>query len=261
MNKNRLYLLALVTLIGLSSQACQWWPEFGIPATREPFGEFNPVTGMQRGPVYRDQQPGGMLYPAVNSQPVNYKFDNLQKDQFELAKRLRNPVLVSEESVAFGKKMYGYTCIVCHGAEGKGDGRVIREDRFNAKLPDLAEAKIIELTDGQIYHVITHGYGLMYSYKSQLMPAERWAVINYIRALQRARNPEEFKKIEAKRDQLAQETPAQEAQPEVENKLAAEQAAEEKAENQPDTAQEAPKAVPAAPAKEAKAAKKQAKKK
>lgn len=183
-----LKIIALVTLV-FAGSGCHWWPEFGIPANQRPWGEFNPIKGMHTGPDYPDQKPGGMLYPAVHSQPMNYKFDDLEKDERDLAKKLQNPVIMTEESVAYGKKMYERTCIVCHGKGGLGDGLVIGPDKFNAKLPSLVDGRVVELSDGELYHTITHGYGIMFSYKSQLKPTERWAVINYIRALQRAKNP------------------------------------------------------------------------
>jgi mono/diheme cytochrome c family protein len=43
--------------------------------------------------------------------------------------------------------------------------------------------------DGHIFHVITKGQGVMPSYAQQVQPEDRWAVIHYIRALQRAQNP------------------------------------------------------------------------
>lgn len=189
MKLQKVYPIVLLAVLTLAAQGCHWWPEFGIPANQRPWGEFNPIKGMHTGPDYPDQKPGGMLYPAVHSQPMHYKFDDLQKDERDLAKKLRNPVIMTEESVAYGKKMYERTCIVCHGADGLGHGNVIGPDKFNAKLPSLIGEKVVALSDGEIYHTITHGYGIMFSYKSQLKPTERWAVINYIRAMQRAGNP------------------------------------------------------------------------
>ena len=45
--------------------------------------------------------------------------------------------------------------------------------------------------DGHIFHVITKGQGVMPSYAQQIQPEDRWAVIHYVRALQRAEHPTE----------------------------------------------------------------------
>jgi mono/diheme cytochrome c family protein len=57
--------------------------------------------------------------------------------------------------------------------------------------PQLFNDKVMKWSDGRIYHVITHGQGLMMSYASQLLPEQRWAIIHYVRALQRAARPTE----------------------------------------------------------------------
>ena len=83
--------------------------------------------------------------------------------------------------------MYDTTCVVCHGADGRGHGYVVPP---YPQPPDLTAQRVRNWSDGQIYHVITDGQGRMWSYKSQLSQMERWAVVNYVRALQRAQYPE-----------------------------------------------------------------------
>jgi hypothetical protein len=41
---------------------------------------------------------------------------------------------------------------------------------------------------GHFYQVITHGYGAMYPYASIVDVNDRWAIIAYIRALQRSQH-------------------------------------------------------------------------
>lgn len=178
-----------MTAAVLLLNGCNWWPEFGIPAGKHPWGEFNPIRDMQSGPEFQDQEPGGMFYPGVGSQPSDYSFDGLQSDERPKSRALKNPVPITAETLAYGKQMYNQTCAVCHGKEGHGDGLVIGPDKFNAVLPNLTDRRIDEFPDGELYHVISHGFGMMYSYKSQLEPLERWAIIHYIRAMHRAAYP------------------------------------------------------------------------
>ncbi|HZE19942.1 MAG TPA: cytochrome c, partial [Candidatus Angelobacter sp.] len=55
--------------------------------------------------------------------------------------------------------------------------------------PSLLSEKVSGWPDGRIYHVITRGQNLMPSYSSQILPEDRWAVIHYVRALERAAHP------------------------------------------------------------------------
>lgn len=89
------------------------------------------------------------------------------------------PVDVTTELVARGKERYEIFCEPCHGAVGAGDGMAVTY-RFPAP-PNLLSSN---LSDGEMFDVITHGRGLMFPYGYRVKPADRWAVIAYTRALQ-----------------------------------------------------------------------------
>lgn len=94
---------------------------------------------------------------------------------------LENPVPASAESIARGKGFYAVNCLVCHGAEGLGDGLV--GQKFIEKAPvDLNDVYTQDQTDGQIFFTLTRGRALMPFYRDALSPDERWDVINYLRS-------------------------------------------------------------------------------
>ena len=110
----------------------------------------------------------------------------------DAAKYLVNPLEVSEKSLVRGKEMYQVYCAICHGDHGKGDGRVVtREAGSMLKPPSLHSAKTKGWADGRIYHVIMEGQNAMPSYAKQVEENDRWAIILYIRALQRALDAKE----------------------------------------------------------------------
>ena len=80
-----------------------------------------------------------------------------------------------------GQKQYNVYCSPCHGFTGLGDGRVT--PRF-PEVPSLMSSKIKGWKDGEIFHMITMGRGRMYPFANQIMPEDRWAIINYVRLLQ-----------------------------------------------------------------------------
>jgi mono/diheme cytochrome c family protein len=94
---------------------------------------------------------------------------------------LHNPLPNTAEIVDQGKVIYGKFCVHCHGAAGKGDGKV------GLKLPGPPPAydgPLKDLPEGKMFHTITYGKGLMGSHASQLSVEDRWKVIRYVQTLQ-----------------------------------------------------------------------------
>jgi len=104
------------------------------------------------------------------------------------------PVALDAELLELGKEKYATYCAPCHGVSGHGDGTVAVRALSVAKgwVPvDLHNERSLGLTTGQLYSAIVNGVnnGNMQSYTSQLPDEhERWAVVAYIRALQRSQN-------------------------------------------------------------------------
>jgi mono/diheme cytochrome c family protein len=95
------------------------------------------------------------------------------------------PVTVDEALVERGRERYGIYCQPCH--DGRGDGRGILFQRGNVPTATFHQDKVLKYPDGQIFDVITNGMGLMSGYRWPIPPADRWAIVAYVRALQRDR--------------------------------------------------------------------------
>lgn len=194
-NKKTLTVRALIVLAACALlSACV---EVGIPADGDkPWGELNPIQGMHSTPDYRDQepqphydgQPPGMRVPPPETAPVSFQPYGYHDAPAEAA-QLGNPVPINSETLRYGQLAYETTCVVCHGEDAKGDGYVVGAQKYPIP-PSLTSQRARNFSDGEIFHIITHGIGRMWSYKNQLYPIERWAVVNYVRALQRADYPE-----------------------------------------------------------------------
>jgi mono/diheme cytochrome c family protein len=94
------------------------------------------------------------------------------------------PIKVDEALMRLGQKRYNITCGTCHGPAGDGVSIVARQ---MALKPPPALALFADRPIGYIFEVATKGHGLMASYAAELPIKERWAVVAYVRALQRAR--------------------------------------------------------------------------
>jgi mono/diheme cytochrome c family protein len=95
------------------------------------------------------------------------------------------PVATDDRMVERGRDRYRIYCQPCH--DTRGDGKGILFQRGNVPTASLHMEKIVQYTDGQIFDVITNGQGLMASYRWPIAPADRWAIVAYVRTLQRER--------------------------------------------------------------------------
>jgi mono/diheme cytochrome c family protein len=108
-----------------------------------------------------------------------YAFDTL------VAKRLPNPT--DRQVTARGQELFQTYCAVCHGANGDpATSTVGMRVAAQSLLTDRARA----WPDGYIYSLIRYGRGVMPMYGDKVTePADRWAIVNYVRQLQAAAPP------------------------------------------------------------------------
>jgi mono/diheme cytochrome c family protein len=95
------------------------------------------------------------------------------------------PVPVNAAMVDRGHQRYGIYCQPCHDA--RGDGKGILFQRGNVPTASFHQEKVLKYPDGQIFDVITNGSGLMSGYRWPIPPADRWAIVAYVRELERKR--------------------------------------------------------------------------
>ena len=110
-----------------------------------------------------------------------------------------------------GQQRYNIYCATCHGLAGDGDGLITQRamsliDKNNWILPtNLHSERILKQPNGKLYHTISYGIRKMPGYHTQISPEDRWAIVLYVRALQRTRTAtreeipaEELKKLDDK---------------------------------------------------------------
>jgi mono/diheme cytochrome c family protein len=95
------------------------------------------------------------------------------------------PVPQDDALLQRGQQRYVIYCQPCHDA--RGEGRGILFQRGNVPTASFHDEKILKYPDGQIFDVITNGMGLMPSYRWPITASDRWAIIAYIRELERKR--------------------------------------------------------------------------
>jgi len=123
------------------------------------------------------------------------------KPEGEWAARLPAQINVDRHLLERGRERFNIYCQPCHGAAGYGDGMVnlrgavLTDTGINGSswvaAKSLHEAEIREQPPGQVFNTITNGIRTMAGYASQIPVEDRWAIVAYVKALQRSQNASE----------------------------------------------------------------------
>jgi len=101
--------------------------------------------------------------------------------RFTLAKI---PLAIDRPTLLEGRRLFGIYCAVCHGGAGEGNGITTR---YNMNPPpSYHQQRLRDIADGEIYKTITEGKNTMGPYGNRLAPDQRWAIVAWVRVLQRA---------------------------------------------------------------------------
>lgn len=102
----------------------------------------------------------------------------------ELAgKNLKNPLPLNDKVIGKGKELYKIYCTSCHGSVGDGEGFLYTSGKYTFKPASLISEKMMKASAGEIYQVITVGFGLMGPHRSQIIPEDRWYIVKYVEAM------------------------------------------------------------------------------
>jgi hypothetical protein len=94
-----------------------------------------------------------------------------------------NPLPVNGALLARGQDRFDIYCSPCHGKLGDGNG-ITKKIGDMPAVANLHDARIVMMTDGEIFHTITYGKSTMGAYGPLVPPQDRWAIVAYLRALQ-----------------------------------------------------------------------------
>lgn len=103
-----------------------------------------------------------------------------------------NPVDVTKSFIYRGKDQYEVFCTPCHGITGEGNGIIMENNYGYVPAPSFHIERVRNESDGYLYSAIANGIRTMPSYATQIPVEDRWAIVAYVRALQRSQYvPEE----------------------------------------------------------------------
>ena len=181
-------------LVGFGLPACTDWAGYDIDVAS---GKIPQLANMRRSVI---PDPYAMpRLPAPGTVPVSSPMGDLPghfaSDKLDsVAPTLRNPYAggATPAVLARGKVVFDNNCSACHGPAGAGDGPVVQQAKgADGKMyqrfpfaPPINGPQTAVRSDGYIYAVVAAGRGLMPPYGSRVTHPDRWAVVEYVRALQ-----------------------------------------------------------------------------
>jgi len=163
----------------------------GCPSSKPPI-HVNP--SMFNQPKYRPYAASAFFYDGAAMRspvPGTIARGHLPGDPlFETGKNAdgspvtSSPLPADDVVLARGRERFGIYCQPCHDERGEGKGILFQR----AKVPtaNLLDKRIRELPDGTLFETITNGKGLMPSYRYPIHARDRWAIISYVRSLEKA---------------------------------------------------------------------------
>lgn len=206
-------IIVLLTVIGLVPLALVFKSSF-VVSDAEPLRIDHGMAYQQKVKA-QSKSPVGTFPSDVSSQPYiegTVIFGSTEDEHFDKGKvngqfvngfptrikeKLDKPDLATT-LIARGQRQFGIYCSVCHGAAGYGDGMVHRIATERAGSGDLSNLSlwvppksmhdplIASKPDGEIFDTITNGKNKMLGYGYRVTPDDRWAIVLYVRALQKS---------------------------------------------------------------------------
>jgi mono/diheme cytochrome c family protein len=185
----RLSGFALATLLLVLTAGCFR----GTPSDKPP---IHVIGDMDSQPKYKAQEENRFFADkAAMREPVpgTVPFGGLRADSayyFGIDGKggfvAENQAEVTPQLLERGRERFNIYCSPCHSRVG--DGRGIIVNRGYTPPPSFHTDRARNFPDGQIFEIIAHGVRTMPAYGDQIKAADRWAIIAYMRALQRSQN-------------------------------------------------------------------------
>lgn len=165
-------------------------------SARQPVAGTIPLGYTLEGRYFQAGAKNATVAPSGFTNKPDYlhtgKFGDVYGDGF--------PVEVTEAFLKRGQQRYDINCAVCHGKAGLGNGVV---GQFGVvAIANLLDDRIRQQPDGQIFSTITNGKNTMGAYGPNIAIEDRWAIVAYVRALQKSQSLQLAQLPEARRKEI-----------------------------------------------------------
>ncbi|WP_319229734.1 cytochrome c [Draconibacterium orientale] len=152
------------------------WQYFDDMVTSPAYESYTPNPNFADGKTMQPPVPG-----TIPRGTVPYAYQKTDEDRALAAVTLVNNLEPSKENLQRGEKMYGIYCMQCHGEKGDGQGSLYVSKKYTYPPASLLSEKMMANPEGEIYHVITVGHGIMGEHGSMIKPDDRWKIAMYVK--------------------------------------------------------------------------------
>jgi mono/diheme cytochrome c family protein len=188
--------LVVLSVIALFPFACIYKARI----TPSPHPRVHLLQGMDNQPRYKSQQVNPLFADTREARPHvqgTIARGRLVEDDADVTGQRGSafieafPMQVTETLLKRGQERFGIYCSPCHGLAGRGDGIVAaRAERLQEGTfvppTSVQDPTVLARPVGHLFNTITNGIRTMPSYGSQITVEDRWAIVAYVRALQRS---------------------------------------------------------------------------
>lgn len=152
------------------------WEYFDDMVQSPAYETYTPNPNFADGKTMRNPVEGTI---ALGETPFLY--EKTPEDRIRAGKELVNPFEVNEKNLARGKEVFQIFCKDCHGEKGDGKGFLYTSGKYPYPPANLLSDKMMKAPEGEIFHVVTLGFGVMPKHGSQIRPEDRWKVAMYVK--------------------------------------------------------------------------------
>ena len=128
----------------------------------------------------------GPVEGTVATHEHAYHFVKTPEDELKAAS-LTNP-LANDFDPEHAGELYDRFCLMCHGVNGDGKGFLFTSGKYPIPPASYKAERAMNKTDGQLFHNIRAGFGVMGAHGPQMSVEDTWQLVNYIRHLQAEQN-------------------------------------------------------------------------
>lgn len=161
------------------------WDYFPDMAYSNAYETYSPNTNYNDGKTLQAPVEG-----TISRDALPFSYGTSTEERTRAGRELINPLEYTETNLERGKEVYGAFCASCHGENGDGKGYMVSSGVYKYPVRTLISDEMQERPDGEIYHTITLGFGVMGAHGFMIRPEDRWKTILYIRNNLQARTGE-----------------------------------------------------------------------
>jgi len=118
---------------------------------------------------------------TISRDALPFAYGTSIEERARAGRELINPVEETGENLVRGKKVYQAFCLSCHGDLGDGQGHLVTSGVYKYPVRTLVSDEMKGRPDGELFHTITLGFGVMGAHGFMIHSEDRWKTILYIR--------------------------------------------------------------------------------